>query len=90
MDDNKFAGLTNTEICMIYHRFKDSKKTLDRHLDKNIIPVFGDKTIEVPEGVIRKFKDGDFYKTIAKIVTKLEPIVELIGEVEPEAANKYV
>jgi len=85
----KFAGLDNVEISMIYYRFSQVLTKMDKNIEQGIItktvnlPGSGAR-IEAPLPMTDELKDdltdSLFYKTVQSIVGKLEPIVEIIEE----------
>lgn len=85
----KFAGLDNVEISMVYYRFSQVLKRINKNIEQRIItktvnlPGSGAR-IEAPLPMNDKIKDeltdSMFYKTVQSIVDKLEPIVEIIED----------
>lgn len=85
----KFAGLDNVEISMVYYRFSQVLKRINKNIEQGIItktvnlPGSGAR-IEAPLPMNDKIKDeltdSMFYKTVQSIVDKLEPIVEIIED----------
>jgi len=85
----KFAGLDNVEISMVYYRFSQVLKRINKNIEQGIItktvnlPGSGAR-IEAPLPMTDKIKDeltdSMFYKTVQSIVDKLEPIVEIIED----------
>ena len=85
--EERFAGLSNTEITFMYYRLKNYLDTLNKNLDKNMIS----KQIETPLGVataikevkpeyVQKFKETEYYKTACNIIEKLNPVVSIIEQ----------
>ena len=81
----KYGGLSNSEIMLVYYRFKKYVDKLDENLSKNQIT----KTVKTPmgDGVaimqvsdehIAKFKATEYYILAKSVVAKLGPIVELL------------
>ena len=85
----KYAGLTNEEILMIYFRFK-------RYLDKlndNVKQKRVSKTVKTPIGearmfmnvndsAVQKFLQSDYFILVNGVVEKLQPLVDIISECE--------
>ena len=83
----KYGGLNNEEIMMVYLRFKKQMKEVNDNLDQNMIK----SSVETPAGTamilkkvppehIAKFRETKYYKTAQSVITKLEPIIELLKE----------
>lgn len=83
----KYGGLSNSEIMIVYYRFKKYIDDLEEGLSKNQIS----KTVNTPMGKgtailqvsdenIQKFKSSEYYKLSKNVVAKLGPIVELVEE----------
>ena len=90
----KYAGLTNQELLLVYYRLDNYLKTLNKNLDKNVIT----KQVETPMGVatamkqikpehVEMFKETTFYNTLCEVVVKLKPIAELIEECDDSLKN---
>jgi|688.fasta_scaffold00087_9 hypothetical protein len=93
----KFAGLDNVEISMIYYRFSQVLKKIDKNIEQGIIT----KTVNLPGSGARieaplplndrmknDLTDSMFYKTVQSIVNKLEPIVEIIEDYDSSIKEK--
>lgn len=83
----KYAGLSNEEILLVYFRFKNYLDNLeenfkDRKVSKQIDTPLGKATaiVEVPQSHIDKFRATDYYKHTVAVVNKLQPIAELLME----------
>ena len=81
----KYGGLSNSEIMLVYYRFKKYVDKLDENLDKNQVTKtvktpMGDGTavIQVSDEHIAKFKATEYYILAKSVVAKLGPIVELL------------
>lgn len=90
----KYAGLTNQELLLVYYRLDNYLKTLNKNLDKNVIT----KQVETSMGVatamkqvkpehVEMFKETAFYNTLCEVVVKLKPIAELIEECDDSLKN---
>ena len=90
----KYAGLTNQELLLVYYRLESYLKTMNKNLDKNVIT----KQVETPMGIatamkevkpehVEMFKETTFYNTLCDIVVKLKPIAELIEECDDSLKN---
>lgn len=81
----KYGGLTNSEIMLVYYRFKKYIDKLDENLSKNQITKTvntpmgeGMAVIQVSEEAVVKFKATEYYILAKSVVAKLGPIVELL------------
>lgn len=85
--NNKYAGLDNKEILLIYYRMNNYLEVLEKNLSKNVVT----KQIETPLGIataikevpkehVEQFKKTEYYKTLCEVVEKLKPIAEIISE----------
>jgi hypothetical protein len=90
----KFKGLTNEEIMVIYYRLKRVVDDQDEDLEKNRItrridtPIgMANATTIVPEKHIQLFKETQYYKLPKEVIAKLEPIVTLMVEMNDELAK---
>jgi hypothetical protein len=83
----KYAGLDNKELVLVYYRLDNYLTTLNKNLDKNVAM----KQVETPMGIanairevpkehVEKFKATEYYVTLCQVVSKLKPIVEIIIE----------
>jgi hypothetical protein len=86
-EEEKYAGLTNQELILVYYRLENYLNVMNKNLDKNVIT----KQVDTPMGVatamrevkpehVEMFKETTFYSTLCGVVTKLKPIAELIEE----------
>jgi hypothetical protein len=86
-EEDKYAGLNNSEIIFMYYRLKNYMTVLDKNLDKNVVT----KQVETPLGIatamkevktedVLKFKETTYYKTACDIIEKLTPVVCIIEE----------
>lgn len=83
----KYGGLSNSEIMIIYYRFKKYIDDLEEGLSKNQISKVvntpmgkGTAIMQVSDDHIQKFKSTEYYKLSKAVVAKLGPIVELLQE----------
>jgi hypothetical protein len=83
----KYAGLDNKEILLVYYRLENYLNTLNKNLEKNVVTKqvstpLGIATAikEVPKEHVEIFKQTEYYKTLCNIVEKLQPIAEIISE----------
>lgn len=83
----KYGGLSNSEIMIVYYRFKKYIDELEEGLSKNQISKSvntpmgkGTAIIQVSDEHIQKFKSSEYYKLSKNVVAKLGPIVELLEE----------
>jgi|694.fasta_scaffold50980_5 hypothetical protein len=83
----KYGGLSNSEIMIVYYRFKKYMDDLEEGLSKNQISKTvntpmgkGTAIMQVPDEHIQKFKATEYYKLSKAVVAKLGPIVELLQE----------
>lgn len=83
----KYGGLSNSEIMVVYYRFKKYIDDLEEGLSKNQISKSvntpmgkGTAIIQVSDEHIQRFKSSEYYKLSKNVIAKLEPIVELIQE----------
>jgi hypothetical protein len=86
-EEEKYAGLTNQELILVYYRLENYLNVMNKNLDKNVIT----RQVDTPMGVatamrevkpehVEMFKETAFYNTLCEVVTKLKPIAELIEE----------
>jgi hypothetical protein len=86
-ETNKYAGLENKELVFIYYKMKEFVTNLDENLSqkklrKEVDTPMGKGVafISVSEEQVEKFKSSDHYRVMHDIVSKLEPIVEVIED----------
>jgi hypothetical protein len=83
----KYAGLDNKEIILVYYRLENYLKVLNKNLDMNVVT----KQVETPMGIatamkevpkehVEMFKQTDYYQTLCNVIEKLKPIVEIITD----------
>jgi hypothetical protein len=83
----KYAGLNNKEILLVYYRLENYLNVLNKNLAMNVVT----KQIETPMGIatamkevpkehVDKFKKTEYYITLCEVVKKLKPIVDIITE----------
>ncbi len=83
----KYAGLDNKEILLVYYRLDNYLRVLNKNLEMNVVT----KQVETPMGIatamkevpkehVEKFKQTEYYQTLCDVVNKLKPIVEIITE----------
>lgn len=93
-NDNKFAGLSNTEIVLVYYRLKQYVNMIDSNLDNG----YATKVIKSPVGMttslkevskekIQVFKDSLYYKTMKDALDKLEKVSSLIEECDQDVIS---
>ena len=93
-NENKFAGLTNKEIVLVYYRLKQYFDMVDSNLEKG----YSTKTINSSIGVttslkpvskesIDKFKQSLYYVTLQETLIKLENVTKLIEECDDEVMS---
>lgn len=86
---NQYAGLNNQELVFIYYKMREFVTNLDDNLLQKKIR----KEVDTPMGKgvayigvsdeqVEKFKSSEHYKVMHQVVSKLEPIIELIEEVD--------
>lgn len=90
-DELFYKGLSNYELVMIFHKFKEYYDNLNINLNNNTItkPIktpmgIGMIVKEVPKEHVEKFKDSTYYKTLVNIIAKLEPVANLIEDCDEE------
>lgn len=83
----KYAGLDNKELVLVFYRLDNYLTTLNKNLDKNVSIKQVDTPMgianaikEVPKEHVEKFKATEYYITLCQVVNKLKPIVEIIIE----------
>lgn len=81
----KYGGLSNSEIMLVYYRFKKYMDNLEENLAKNQVnkvvkTPMGNATavIQVSDEHIAKFRSTEYYLLSKSVVSKLGPIVELL------------
>jgi hypothetical protein len=86
-----YKGLSNDELVIVFYKFKNYFNNLNNHLDKNMIvqnvqtPVgLGQIVKEVSEKHVELFRESRYYNTLSNIVEKLEPVVKLIEDCDPD------
>lgn len=90
-----FRGLSNEELLIIFSSINDYYETLNDNLKQGVVH----KTVATSHGPeieviniqpedIESITSSDYYMTIRSIVNKLEPIVEIINEVQPSLSKK--
>jgi CRISPR/Cas system-associated protein Cas7 (RAMP superfamily) len=83
----KYAGLDNKEILLVYYRLENYLKVLNKNLEMNVVT----KQVETPMGIatamkevpkehVEKFKETEYYITLCEVVNKLKPVVDIITE----------
>lgn len=87
----KFGGLDNKEIIMVYYRMKKMTDNMDQNLNERKIQKVVDTPmgkgvayVEVSQDKIDKFRSSEYYTTMHKVLEKLEPIVSLLEDCDPE------
>lgn len=92
--------LNNTEISLVYYQFKSYLEQIEETLEQgyrtqrldigleeglNVQPYVMVKISKEEENAFRK---TDHYKSVRSIVDKLQPIIELIEEAEPDIKKR--
>jgi hypothetical protein len=87
MNKERYKGLDNKQIAMIYYRFSSHKTKLEQllesgHLPKEVNTPFGRVTAlhSYSEKEIDRFRDSEYYALVCSIVETLQPVVEIIEE----------
>ncbi len=86
-ETNKYAGLENKELVFIFYKMKEFVTNLDDTLSQKKIR----KEVDTPMGKgvayiavsdehVQKFKSSEHYRVMHDVLSKLEPIVEVIEE----------
>jgi hypothetical protein len=85
--EDRFSGLSNEELVLIYYRLDNFLNTMNANLEKNVVTKqvktpLGIATAmkEVPKEHVEKFKQSLYYTTLCNAVHKLKPVVEVIVE----------
>lgn len=84
---NKYGGLENKELVFIFYKMKEFVTNLDENLSQKKIR----KEVDTPMGKgvayiavsdehVQKFKSTEHYRVMHEVLSKLEPIVEVIEE----------
>ena len=88
-------GLNNKELLLIFNRVDKYFNDLNKNLENSELhkTTFNSKTpeievFELSSEDIKTIMDSEYYNTLKSIVDKLEPIIELINEEEPELSKK--
>lgn len=87
-------GLTNEQIVFIYLSLKAVNERYDEVFGKGqitqLVLGMGQTLVSASLGdeIIADLKQSDHYKLLSETVSKLEPIYELIADVEPDMVNK--
>jgi len=86
-ETNKYAGLENKELVFIFYKMKEFVTNLDENLSQKKIRKEVDTPmgkgvayIAVSEEHVQKFKSTEHYRVMHDVLSKLEPIVEVIEE----------
>lgn len=83
----KYAGLNNKELLLVYYRLENYLNVLDKNLSMNIVM----KQVETPMGIanamrevpkehVEIFKETEYYLTLCDVVKKLKPVIDIITE----------
>ena len=83
MEDNRFAGLDNEELVIIYDKFKEFMTEINFKLNKKILHEKKDDIVIVhhlTNDQVEEYKKSDYFKNVQSIVKKLEPIVDIIKD----------
>ncbi len=92
-------NLDNTEISCVYYQFKSYLDDLDNNLnagirsekitiDIGVTEIQPIVLIKMTSEEVAAVKGSHFYRTVRSIVDKLQPVVELIEEAEPDIKTK--
>ena len=92
-------NLDNTEISCVYYQFKSYLQDLDNNLNAGIktdriaIDIGATEIqpivlIKISSEEVAAVRSSHFYQTVKSIVAKLEPVVNLIEEAEPDIKTK--
>jgi len=92
-------NLNNTEISCVYYQFKSYLDDLDNNLnagirsekitiDIGVTEIQPIVLIKMTSEEVAAVKGSHFYRTVRSIVDKLQPVVELIEEAEPDIKTK--
>lgn len=86
-DDRKYGGLNNKEILLVYYKMKDFVANLDENLTKRKIQKVIDTPmgrgvayIDISEEHVEKFKSTEYYQTMHDVLSKLQPVVDVIED----------
>ena len=91
--------LDNTEISCVYYQFKTYLEDIDHNLnagirtDKITLDIGATEIqpivlVKITSEEVAAIRSSHFYKTVKSIVDKLQPVVELIEEAEPDIKTK--
>lgn len=92
--------LNNTEISLVYYQFKSYLKEIEETLEQGYrterLDIGLEEGLNVQPHVVIKiskeeenaFRRTDHYKSVRSIVEKLQPIIELIEEAEPDIKKR--
>lgn len=92
-------SLDNTEISCVYYQFKTYLDDIDNNLnagirtekitlDIDVAEIQPVILVKISSEEVAAIRSSHFYKTVKSIVDKLQPVVELIEEAEPEIKTK--
>ena len=92
-------NLDNTEISCVYYQFKSYLDDLNNNLnagirsekitiDIGVTEIQPIVLIKITSEEVAAVKGSHFYRTVRSIVDKLQPVVELIEEAEPDIKTK--
>jgi hypothetical protein len=84
---DKYAGLDNKELLLVYYRLENYLNVLDKNLAMNVVM----KQVETPMGIanamrevpkehVDMFKETEYYLTLCNVVKKLKPVIDIITE----------
>lgn len=86
-ETNKYAGLDNKELVFIFYKMKEFVTNLDENLlhkkiRKEVDTPMGKGVayIAVSDEHVEKFKSSEHYRVMHDVISKLEPIIEVIEE----------
>jgi hypothetical protein len=94
-ETNKYAGLENKELVFIFYKMREFVTNLDENLSQKKLrkevetPVGkGVAFISVSDEQVEKFKSSEHYQVMHRVLSKLEPIVEVIEECD-ESSKEF-
>ena len=86
-EDLKYGGLNNKELLLVYYKMKDFVTNLEDNLNKHKVQKVIDTPMgrgvaymDIPVEHVEKFKSTEYYKTMHDVLSKLQPVVEVIED----------
>jgi hypothetical protein len=83
----KYAGLSNKDIILTYHKMKDIVDTMESNLKKLRIQKTNDNGVtyhDITQTQADSFKKSEYYQVIHNVVKTLSPIVNLLEDCDTE------